>query len=94
MMGMFDSFRMPKIELPDGTFSDEAFQTKDLACDLVEYHVTADGRVQRSVKDDDYNHTHWESSKLTATDVTLDNGELRLTADFFMGRLNRLDIIP
>jgi hypothetical protein len=90
---MFDSFRMPKIELPDGTFSDEAFQTKDLACDLNEYHVTADGRVQRSVKNDDYDHVRWQSSQLTATNVTLNNGDLRLSADFFQGRLARLDII-
>lgn len=92
-MGMFDSFKMPGIEMPDGSFTAEPFQTKSLACDLIEYHVTPDGRVQRSVKDDDNDHIRWQSSNLTATNVRLANSKLRMTADFFQGRLARLDIV-
>lgn len=92
-MGMYDSVRMPKIELPDGTVSDETFQTKDLRCDLAEFYITADGRVQRSLKDEDGVHLRWKSSSLTATNVRLTGNTRRLSADFFQGQLVRLDLI-
>lgn len=44
-MGMFDDVRCER-ELPDG-FDGRDFQTKDFACELDKYTITADGRLKR-----------------------------------------------
>lgn len=43
-MGMFDDL-ICEYPLPDGSVSDERFQTKDLVCDYGTYRITRDGRL-------------------------------------------------
>lgn len=94
-MGMYDTFRMPGILLPDMTYSEEGFQTKDLSCDLIEYFVTPDGRVMSrgySGDLDDGEEAKWHASGLTGN-VTLSGNTRTLQAYFFQGRLSKLELI-
>lgn len=53
-MGMFDTFYLDNITMPDGSKTDpnEEYQTKDLDCNLDYYRITADGRVTKADCDD------------------------------------------
>lgn len=45
-MGLFDDLRCDA-PLPDGFPSPDNFQTKDFACELAKYTITADGKLKR-----------------------------------------------
>lgn len=89
-MGMFDTFKMSGILLPDMSYSDEGFQTKNFDCNLDQYVVTPDGRVQKRVMDVDT--ILYEPTRLTGSCILLGNKH-ELRATFESGRLISLEIM-
>jgi hypothetical protein len=91
-MGMYDNFLMGEIEMPDGKFYDEPFQSKGLDCTLDLYKVTRDGRlvVKACSGYDDEGLKYFSPTKVTAT-ISL-NGDIDVQATFSQGQLVALEM--
>ena len=92
-MGMFDTFRLDGIELPDlhRTRSLDEYQSKSMDCNLDDYRVTHDGRLVK--KDTDY---MGEGVRFRATtysgSVDVYNERRRMTLTFDTGRLRSIEL--
>lgn len=87
-MGMFDSFYMKGILMPDMQTYDDEFQTKALDCNLDQYVVTPDGRLMKRRMEIDT--VIYDPEKLTGS-VYL-RGPIDITASFVNGMLSTITL--